>query len=70
MVASTIYIHLDDDKEEIGIIVSVFPGFYTVDIQVDDKLIVKTFLHSLQELTNFKNNILWAVESAIKKVDK
>lgn len=41
-----------------------FGGFFTVDIKCE-KLSVQLFIDNEQQLTNFKNNFLWAFKKPL-----
>lgn len=43
------------------------PGFTTIKITSKDNPNVTFFVHSLQDVVNFKNNCLWACEKYIKE---
>ena len=63
MTSSELSIHLM--AEEVPkITVQKFSDFYAVRIETDPKIIY--FLYSPQQVTNFKNNLLWAFEKPIK----
>ena len=63
MVLSKISIHLIN-KEFPEVEVQEYSDFYTVKIGADSEVIY--FLYSPQQVTNFKNNLLWAFEKPIK----
>ncbi len=63
MALSEMSIHLMN-KEIPEVEVQEFSDFYVVKIGTDPKVIY--FLYSLQQVTNFKNNLLWAFEKPIK----
>ncbi len=63
MALSEISIHLMN-KEIPEVKVQEYSDFYVVKIGTDPKVIY--FLYSPQQVTNFKNNLLWAFEKPIK----
>ena len=65
MVTANINIH-SMNKEVPEVIVTEYDDFYTVQIGANIQPEVKFFLYSPQQVTNFKNNLLWAFEKPIK----
>ena len=63
MALSEMSIHLMN-KEIPEVEVQEFSDFYVVKIGTDPKVIY--FLHSPQQVTNFKNSLLWAFEKPIE----
>ena len=61
MLLAELSIHTHE-KEVPNITINDYNGFYTVDIMCGE-LACKIFLDSPQQLTNFKNNLLWAFEA-------
>ncbi len=65
MVLPEINIHLmANEIPEVKI--QKFSDFYAVNIGSNLQLGVKFFLYSPQQVTNFKNSLLWAFEKPIK----
>ena len=67
MSTASVSIHLQK-KEVPKVIVEKFSDFYILRIGADTQPHpqVKFFLYSPQQVTNFKNNLLWAFEKPIK----
>ena len=67
MSSTSLSIHLQK-KEVPKVIVEKFSDFYILRIGADTQPHpqIKFFFYSLQQVTNFKNNLLWAFEKPIK----
>ncbi len=64
MVLSEISIHLMNKAPKVTI--TDYSDFSVVEIEAYESPGVKFFLYSPQQVTNFKNNLLWAFEKPIK----
>jgi len=61
---SDLSIHLLE-KEVPRVEVKKFRSFSTVNIIVPGNLVISFFIESPQDLVNFKNNFIWALENPV-----
>lgn len=65
MAISNFSIHFQD-KETPEVKIKTYNDFFVVSIIQADTTTVQLFFDSLQQVTNFKNNLLWVFENLEK----